>query len=71
MTEEVLAARSNHKFMPNRVAKRDVQTNHVHVPRGMEKLPLLPVVRMLDAVSRRGPFASMASVHFCLFQKPA
>lgn len=47
------------------------RVGHVHVPRGMEKLPLLPVVRILDAVSRRGPFAALASVHFCLFRKPA
>ncbi len=49
----------------------DRRVGHVHVPRGMERLPLLPVVRVLDAVSRGGPFAALASVHFCLFRKPA
>ena len=49
----------------------DRRIGHVHVPRAMEGWPILSTVRMLDKISRGGPLASMASVHFCLFQKPA
>jgi len=47
------------------------RAGHVHVPRGMEKLHLLPLVRVLDAVSRSGPLSGLAPVHFCLCRKPA
>jgi ubiquinone/menaquinone biosynthesis C-methylase UbiE len=47
------------------------QLGHVHVPRGLEKYPIHPVVRILDAVSRRGPLRRLAPFHFCLCRKPA
>jgi ubiquinone/menaquinone biosynthesis C-methylase UbiE len=45
------------------------RVGHVHVPRELEKYRLLPMVKMLDRVSRRGPLAGMAAVHFCLCRK--
>ena len=42
---------------------------HVHVPRAMERFHLLPLVRALDAISRSGPLAGLAPVHFCLCRK--
>ena len=47
------------------------RVGHVHVPRAMEKLPILTTIRLLDSVSRRGPLSSLASIHFCLLRKPA
>jgi len=44
---------------------------HVHMPRELQKLPMLPLVRMLDAVSRRGPLRRFAPVHFCLCRRHA
>lgn len=43
---------------------------HVHAPRAMEKLNLLPVVRILDGLSRCGPLRPFAPVQFCLCRKP-
>ena len=45
------------------------RTGHVHVPRELEKFRLLPVVKLLDRISRRGPLSSLAAVHFCLCRK--
>ena len=45
------------------------RTGHVHVPRELEKFKLLPVVRILDKVSRVGPLSALAAVHFCLYRK--
>lgn len=42
---------------------------HVHIPRAMERYHLLPLVRVLDLVSRSGPLAALAPVHFCLCRK--
>lgn len=42
---------------------------HVHVPRAMEKYPLLPIVRLIDAASRHGPLRHVAAVQFCLCRK--
>ena len=42
---------------------------HAHVPRAVERFHLLPLIRALDAVSRRGPISRLAPVHFCLCQK--
>ena len=46
------------------------KTGHVHVPRALEGWHLLSVVKVLDAISRKGPFSSLASVHFMLLGKP-
>lgn len=43
---------------------------NVHMPRELEKRrSLLPVVKVLDAVSRRAPLRRFAPIHFCLCQK--
>ncbi len=42
---------------------------HAHVPRALERFHILPVIRGLDLVSRRGPLGRLAPVHFCLCQK--
>jgi len=42
---------------------------HVHVPRGLEKLRLHPLVFILDGVSRSGPLRPLAPVQFCLCRK--
>jgi len=40
-----------------------------HVPRALEKYPLHSAVKMLDAVSRRGPLRRFAPMQFCLCRK--
>ena len=40
-----------------------------HAPRGMERFKLVPLVKVIDKVCRRGPFNSLAAVHFCLCRK--
>jgi ubiquinone/menaquinone biosynthesis C-methylase UbiE len=45
------------------------RAGHVHVPRGMERLGLRRLVAMMDRLSRRGPLAGLAPVHFCLCRK--
>jgi len=47
------------------------QLGHVHVPRGLEKYPVRPLVFVLDAISRRGPLRRLAPFHFCLCKKRA
>lgn len=47
----------------------DKRAGHVHVPRAMEKYKLLPVVKVLDGISRSGPLAGLASVHFMRCRK--
>lgn len=47
------------------------RTGHVHVPRAMEGWHLLPIAKLLDSVSRMGPLAPFASVHFMMLGKPA
>jgi ubiquinone/menaquinone biosynthesis C-methylase UbiE len=42
---------------------------HVHVPRAMERRHMLPLVRVLDSISRSGPLAGLAPVQFCLCRK--
>lgn len=42
---------------------------HVHVPRALERYHLLPVVRVLDRMSRRGWLSRYAPIHFCLCRK--
>jgi SAM-dependent methyltransferase len=42
---------------------------HVHVPRSLERYHLLPVVRILDRISRRGWLSRFAPIHFCLCRK--
>jgi SAM-dependent methyltransferase len=45
------------------------QLGQSHVPRAIEKYPLLWAVRMLDSVSRRGPLRRFAPMQFCLCRK--
>ena len=42
---------------------------HAHVPRALERFHLLPIIRVLDLISRRAPLSRLAPVHFCLCQK--
>lgn len=44
---------------------------HVHMPRELERKlgAALPIVRLLDAVSRRAPLRRLAAVQFCLCRK--
>ncbi len=43
---------------------------NVHVPRGLDRRrALLPVVKLLDAISRRAPLRRLAPIHFCLCRK--
>lgn len=45
------------------------RVGHVHMPRAMEKLRLLPLVKVMDAASRRAPLSRLAPIHFCLCSK--
>ena len=45
------------------------QLGHVHVPHNLEKYPILPVIHLLDSMSRRGPLRRFAPFHFCLCRK--
>ena len=45
------------------------RVGNVHVPSAMEKYPVLPIVMMLDAISRSGPLKRFAPFHFCLCRK--
>lgn len=47
------------------------RVGHVHVPRAMEKLNLLPAVNLLDALSRTGCFRPLAPIQYCFCRKPA
>ena len=42
---------------------------HVHVPRALERYRLLPLIRVLDAISRRAPLKHLAPVSFYLCRK--
>lgn len=42
---------------------------HTHVPRALERLRLLPVIRALDTISRHGPLRGLAPVQFCLCRR--
>lgn len=46
------------------------RVGHVHMPRAMEKLRLLPLVKVMDGVSRNGALSRWAPIHFCLCRKP-
>lgn len=45
------------------------QIGNVHMPRAMEKYPVLPIISVLDKISRSGPLKRLAPFHFCLCQK--
>jgi ubiquinone/menaquinone biosynthesis C-methylase UbiE len=45
------------------------QLGQTHIPRALEKYPLLWAVRILDAISRRGPLRGFAPMQFCLCRK--
>lgn len=57
------------KHMRNAGLNLVSRIGHVHVPRELEKFRLLPVVKLLDRISRRGPLSRLAAVHFCLCRK--
>lgn len=49
----------------------DETRGHAHAPRAVERLHLLPVVAMLDRVSRRGPLRPLAPIHYCRCRRTA
>lgn len=42
---------------------------NVHVPRALEKYPVRSLIKILDAISRRGPLKGLAPFQFCLCRK--
>ncbi len=42
---------------------------NVHVPRGLEKYPVRPIIKVLDTISRSGPLKGFAPFQFCLCRK--
>ena len=45
------------------------RVGNVHMPRGLERFPVLPAIKALDSISRNGPFNRLAPFHFCLCEK--
>ena len=44
---------------------------HTHVPKGLERLGVLPLIAVLDRMSRKGFFSEFAPIHYCQCRKLA
>lgn len=71
--QEVFSRWEHPKVMRRAIEKAGLEllecVGHVHAPRGLEKLPVLPFLKLLDSLSRGAPFSRFATVHFCLCRK--